>query len=79
MLIVCHKSNKYNCHLLTEGEPTEGLKKLTKAKTLSEHYKVPYIDEIDNEIHKAKKAIWLNEDAKMVEELHSFKNYIEVN
>lgn len=63
--------------LIHLGEPTEGLKKLTKAKTLSEHYKVPYIDEIDNEIHKAKKAIWLNEDAKMVEELHSFKNYIE--
>ncbi|KAK1442146.1 E3 ubiquitin-protein ligase CHIP [Babesia gibsoni] len=63
--------------LLHLGEPDEGLKKLTKAKTLSEHYKVPYIDEIEDEIFKAKKSVWLNKDAEFVEALSSFKDYVQ--
>ncbi|GIX66265.1 glycerol-3-phosphate dehydrogenase [Babesia caballi] len=62
--------------LLHLGEPEEGLKKLTKAKTLSEHYKVPYINEIEEEILRAKKFVWLNEDATFVQQLCSFKEYI---
>lgn len=63
--------------LLHLDQPQEGLKKLLKAKTLSEHYHVPYIDEIEDELFKAKKLVWLNEDAKFVEEINSLKGYIQ--
>ncbi|AFZ80296.1 tetratricopeptide repeat domain containing protein [Theileria equi strain WA] len=59
------------------GNTNEGLKKLKKAKCLSEHYKVPYSDEIDNEIMKVKKQLWLEEDAKFMDVLHSFKSYAQ--
>ncbi|GBE59782.1 tetratricopeptide repeat (TPR)- U-box domain-containing protein [Babesia ovata] len=65
--------------LLHLGEPEEGLKKLVKAKTLSEHYKVPFINEIEDEILRAKKSVWMNEDAAFVQDLCSLKNYIERN
>ncbi|CDR95905.1 tetratricopeptide repeat (TPR)-/ U-box domain-containing protein, putative [Babesia bigemina] len=63
--------------LLHLGEPEEGLKKLVKAKTLSEHYKVPFINEIEDEILRAKKFVWMNEDASFVQDLCSLKNYVE--
>lgn len=59
------------------GNVDEGLKKLKKAKCLSEHYKVPYSDEIDSEILKVKKELWLEEDAKFMEALHSFHSYVQ--
>ncbi|ORM39787.1 Glycerol-3-phosphate dehydrogenase [Babesia sp. Xinjiang] len=63
--------------LIHLGEPEEGLKKLTKAKTLSEHYRIPYLNEIEDEILRAKKFVWLNQDSAFVQELCSFKEYVE--
>uniref|UniRef100_A0A3B0MG62 E3 ubiquitin-protein ligase CHIP n=1 Tax=Theileria annulata TaxID=5874 RepID=A0A3B0MG62_THEAN len=62
--------------LLNLGDPVEGMKKLRKAKCLSEHYKVPYIEEIDNEILKAKKAIWESQDIQFNNTLNSFYTFI---
>nr|BAN64591.1 tetratricopeptide repeat (TPR)-/ U-box domain-containing protein [Babesia bovis] len=64
--------------LIQLGEPEEGLKKLTKAKTLSEHFKVPYIDEIEDEILKAKRNIWLMQDAEFTQNVFNLKDYVEV-
>ncbi|KAK2197278.1 bifunctional U-box domain/OBG-type guanine nucleotide-binding (G) domain/Tetratricopeptide repeat/OBG-type GTPase/GTP1-OBG domain superfamily/P-loop containing nucleoside triphosphate hydrolase/GTP-binding protein OBG [Babesia duncani] len=59
------------------GKWDEGIKKLRKAKALSEHQKHSYSSDIDKEILRAKKLICLEKDAAFEDSVSSFRNFFE--
>eukprot|EP00921_Rhytidocystis_pertsovi_P016479 GHVQ01026009.1.p2 GENE.GHVQ01026009.1~~GHVQ01026009.1.p2 ORF type:complete len:215 (+),score=28.09 GHVQ01026009.1:2505-3149(+) len=62
--------------LLHLGETEEGLRKLTKAKTLSSSTKSGYEEEITKAIRKARRVQWFNKAEEDKKDLDDFMTYI---
>ncbi|BAM38809.1 uncharacterized protein TOT_010001236 [Theileria orientalis strain Shintoku] len=63
--------------LLNLGKRVEGLKKLRKAKCLSEHYKTVHTEEINNEILRSMMKLYLEEEERLNYAVVSLSSFVK--